>query len=429
MANEELLHPVVVPLAVCPDGEEVLDDHLGCVHAPALNGPHQRRNALSADLNREQPLVPQAARRALHGLPQRLHGVGVDRLHDDCGALLNRPDQHLRDQRKSPAEGVQGVLVLAAPLHLGDAAVREGTEELGGDAVGNVSEPEGRYIVGHVPRVAEALARHPDDALGDEVEALVRLLKEGLPSRVRTEERVIDRLAILIVLAVGEAPEHAVERTLPHVWLPQVLLQEALDVVPEPVPRHLVVRVPVLRQEGPQRRQHAGLELGQVDVGAPRGFADPQRQDVALLLQADRVLHVHDDVLEAAEHLLQPRLAGLADAHDCGVDLEHALERRGHALAVLHQVGLQPLAGLVRRLRFRAQRLRRLAAGLKVRLELPAHVDHDILDLVLVLVVFATIGLLPALLQGLQPGGIVPLHEHHGAAHVVQHAVHAVLRL
>mmetsp|Transcript_59328 Transcript_59328/g.193516 ORF Transcript_59328/g.193516 Transcript_59328/m.193516 type:complete len:322 (-) Transcript_59328:2439-3404(-) len=113
---EEVLHTVVVTLAVSTDDKQVLYDRLGGLQAAALDGPHQRRDVLRAGLHLEQPIRARGARCTGQRTLELRHRVGVDGLHHDGGAFVDCSHQHLRDQPEGPAEGLQRQGLLTAVL-------------------------------------------------------------------------------------------------------------------------------------------------------------------------------------------------------------------------------------------------------------------------------------------------------------------------
>mmetsp|Transcript_4756 Transcript_4756/g.11585 ORF Transcript_4756/g.11585 Transcript_4756/m.11585 type:complete len:380 (-) Transcript_4756:1166-2305(-) len=307
--GEELLHAVVVPLPVRTNGKQIVQDGLRASHAATLQRPLQRRDTLRADLDQQQPSGTLAARGATDGLFQHPRGVNVNGLHDNRGALVDRRDQHLRDEAESPAEPLDGVGVLVLVVEDLDARGHEGPEELGRDRVAYMAEAERGDVIDHLPRIFEDLEGHLEHAVGDEVQASVGLLEVVLTHWCRGEELLVDGLANLEELILRHAVHHPGQGSLPNLGRTERLAEETLHVVPEPIPSNLVAGVPDLGQGAAQGGEHARLVLREVHGGGALALGDFEGQDLALLLQASRVRHVGHDVVERPEDLEHPSLA------------------------------------------------------------------------------------------------------------------------
>mmetsp|Transcript_121380 Transcript_121380/g.343489 ORF Transcript_121380/g.343489 Transcript_121380/m.343489 type:complete len:259 (-) Transcript_121380:1310-2086(-) len=188
VSPEEVLHAVVIILSVCTDREQVLNHGGGCLKAAAVDGPHQRRNLLLAYLDEKHRVRPGVAGRDAHSLLQHRRRVQVDRLHDDRGALVDRPHEDLRDEPEGPAEGLERCFVRRRRGHSLDVRRDEGGDEICRNRVTDVAEAQAGNLVDHADRILEHLDGHFEDPTTDKIQPRVGLLEEVLPGRRHAEE-------------------------------------------------------------------------------------------------------------------------------------------------------------------------------------------------------------------------------------------------
>mmetsp|Transcript_117381 Transcript_117381/g.343761 ORF Transcript_117381/g.343761 Transcript_117381/m.343761 type:complete len:290 (-) Transcript_117381:71-940(-) len=213
---EELVCAVVVPLTVRADGQEVPDDSVRGLEAAGLDGPGQRRDGVRADLHDHQPLGPLAPGGAAHSLLQLLRGVHVDGLHDDGGALVDGPDQDLRDQREGPPEGFHCFGVAACCSDSLYGGCHKGREELRRYPIANVSQPQCGNVINLLPRVSEDVQRKAHQLRADEVQAAGRLLEVVLPRGRCGEEALVHLRNDVRLLALIQTDQKVIQGALPR---------------------------------------------------------------------------------------------------------------------------------------------------------------------------------------------------------------------
>mmetsp|Transcript_116739 Transcript_116739/g.337212 ORF Transcript_116739/g.337212 Transcript_116739/m.337212 type:complete len:244 (+) Transcript_116739:1493-2224(+) len=200
-------------------------------------------------------------------------------------------------------------------------------------------QAERREIVDHLVRVAENVSSCPEDLRRDVVEPGVRLLEDVLALLGHLEVAIINFLPHPELLLLVQAFQQGRKRPLVGHGGVQALAQHPLDVVPEPIPRDLMVRVPFLRQQGAQCGKHARLVLAEPNLTFVN-LADSKDGDVALFLQPPRVRDIYDHGVEGRDHLAQPPVA--AEAHHRCIEVEHRLIGAYHSLR--EHVGSVPVA-------------------------------------------------------------------------------------
>mmetsp|Transcript_152113 Transcript_152113/g.486020 ORF Transcript_152113/g.486020 Transcript_152113/m.486020 type:complete len:294 (-) Transcript_152113:569-1450(-) len=245
---EQGVDAVVVPLSVRADGQEVDDDRLGRIQGARLDRPHQRRDRMRADLDVQHPQRTLATGRAADRLLQHLSAVGVDGLHHDCRALVDHARQDPRDQAQRPAEGLLRTIVFrehADDLH---PSRHEGAEQFRRDAVANVTQAERRYVFDHLVRLLVDVQGHGDHLVRDPVQASRRLLEELLAGWRQRKELRVDLAANEAEPVFVQAAEKLSELLLLNRGLAPERLDHPRDILPEPRPRHLMLRAPVLDQ-------------------------------------------------------------------------------------------------------------------------------------------------------------------------------------
>mmetsp|Transcript_21948 Transcript_21948/g.48535 ORF Transcript_21948/g.48535 Transcript_21948/m.48535 type:complete len:235 (-) Transcript_21948:1202-1906(-) len=234
MTFEELISTIIVPVTVCTDCEEVLDD-CGCgLEASAGDGPLEGRDALRADLYSEHPGCSFAAGSACRSPGHLTPIVGVDGLHDDGGALHDGPDQTLRNQAEGPTESLYRQCVRCDALRHLDAGGHERAEKLRGDSVAYVTKPKSRDVVYHLHWVAVKFEGHVNDFRGDEVQVGVGLLEVVLPCRCRHEEFGVDLLSHLEGLGLIQRTKELRQGCLPRRRITHGFVQKPFDILPQP---------------------------------------------------------------------------------------------------------------------------------------------------------------------------------------------------
>mmetsp|Transcript_104577 Transcript_104577/g.294471 ORF Transcript_104577/g.294471 Transcript_104577/m.294471 type:complete len:433 (-) Transcript_104577:11-1309(-) len=349
MPGKQFVRAIVVPVSVRSYRQQVLQDGTCCLQASSFQGAVERRYRLRADLHRQHPSGP-AATRSMHDrspqLPRRVH---VDGQHDNGGALRDGPNQNAGDEPEGPPEAllhrrffrrgrVRGADQISHDL---DEGGDEGREEVRRDAVGDVAQAQRRHVLDHLLRLPVHLQGHLDDPVRDEMQPCRRLLEEVLALWSHREEALVKPSSELPFLTLGQANDEAFKRTFMTGGFADLGTEPLLDALPQPDPSGLVRRAPILRQEGPQRRQHHGPESLQLHVALlaatlASALREVQRKNVALLLQALSVGGVLHNRFKGVEHLGHPRVA--AEAHDHRVEAKH-LHERPRDLHV-HSVGL-----------------------------------------------------------------------------------------
>mmetsp|Transcript_11221 Transcript_11221/g.30001 ORF Transcript_11221/g.30001 Transcript_11221/m.30001 type:complete len:326 (-) Transcript_11221:494-1471(-) len=285
-----------------------------------------------------------------------------------------------------------------------DGGRDEGAEEVRGDAIPDVPQSQSGDVVHHFVRVLEQFHCHLHDLVSDEVEARVGLLEMFLTTRRRQKKPLVDVAPQLEAGVLIDAVHQRGQAADPLRGLAQALPKKPLDVVPEPVPSDLVGGVPLLGQQGAERRKHRGLELRQVHV-ACIALGDLQHQHIALLLQSTRIRDVGHQIVEGLDHLAQPSAGG--ETHDGGIEVEHGLEgpHNNHVVGLAVLIARALHGGLLRRYggaAFRALRARpapalREEGPLALPTRLRVHggqvaADLDLLPLVRVLAVLGGAG-------------------------------------
>mmetsp|Transcript_46047 Transcript_46047/g.109452 ORF Transcript_46047/g.109452 Transcript_46047/m.109452 type:complete len:330 (-) Transcript_46047:818-1807(-) len=326
MPLEELVHTVVVMIPISADREQIPHDGFGRLHAATLYGPQQRRDRLRTNSDLEDPHGSLVPRSCAESLPNLLGGVVVDGLHDQGGPLRNRPHQHPGDQPQRPAEGFTQLLILGDLAQAVQHGCDKGVEEVRGDAVAHVAQPQRGDIVHHAVRVAVHVQGQFQHPLHDEEQSTGGLLEEVLPRGGKLKKPLVDVSAVAGESVLRKVDYEPLEGFLLRSGLAELLCQQPLHVFPEPIPSYLVLRVPLFRHQGPQRGQHHRLELREVDLSL--ALRQVQGQHIAGLLKTIGVGHVGDDGVEVFQDELHPSTVGVP--HNRGVEQEHLVKGCRH---------------------------------------------------------------------------------------------------
>mmetsp|Transcript_41502 Transcript_41502/g.96991 ORF Transcript_41502/g.96991 Transcript_41502/m.96991 type:complete len:277 (-) Transcript_41502:579-1409(-) len=203
-------------------------------------------------------------------------------------------------------------------------------------------QSEARELFHHLLRSTVHLHRHLHDLLRNEEEASGGLLEEILPGGSQLKEPLIHIAAIVGQSLLREVHEEALDGLLLCPRLAQLRSEQPLHVLPEPIPGHFMLRVPIFGHEGPQGSQHDGLELGEVYLTLALGKI--QRENVAFLLQAVGVGYIGHNWIEVLQDELHP--VAICVAHHRSIEEEHFIEGRRHLERRGFRRSLLPLLGL-----------------------------------------------------------------------------------
>mmetsp|Transcript_93649 Transcript_93649/g.269627 ORF Transcript_93649/g.269627 Transcript_93649/m.269627 type:complete len:411 (-) Transcript_93649:1187-2419(-) len=261
---EHDVHTIVVSVAIRADREKVLYDRTGGFEAAGPDGPHERGDRLRAHLDVQHPQRPLPAGGASHRPLEELCRVGIYGLHDDGRTLVDDAGQNAGDEPQRPPERLLGLVVLREQAQHLHARRDERPEEVCGDAVAHVAQPQRGDVLHHALRLFVHLQSHRHDLVRDEVEARRRLLEIVLSGRGQCEELGVDLAADDGQRGVVQGGKEARERTLLAGRLPHQGHEHPRDILPQPRPRDLVQGPPILDQRA-QGSQHDGLVLAQGD--------------------------------------------------------------------------------------------------------------------------------------------------------------------
>mmetsp|Transcript_51511 Transcript_51511/g.122493 ORF Transcript_51511/g.122493 Transcript_51511/m.122493 type:complete len:245 (-) Transcript_51511:819-1553(-) len=149
----------------------------------------------------------------------------------------------------------------------------------------------------------------------------IGLLEMILPRWSYGEEQCVNAPAHLKGSVLVQLFQPLGQSWLPLLRLCDVLLQQPLNIFPQPCPCHLMIRTPVLRQKRSQRCQHARLVFAEVHVPLSLHAGDAKHEHLALLLQPRWICNVPHNTVEGLQHLMHPSTR--SKAHHCSVESEH----------------------------------------------------------------------------------------------------------
>mmetsp|Transcript_12500 Transcript_12500/g.29547 ORF Transcript_12500/g.29547 Transcript_12500/m.29547 type:complete len:327 (+) Transcript_12500:1220-2200(+) len=192
MPSEQRRGPIVVDIPIRADHQQVLDNGLRAAEGPALDGPHQGRDGLSAHRHVQQVPGPMLARGQGDGLLEGRLLVGDDGQHGNGGALLNDAHQNLRDQAQGPGERLHRLALSGPVCELLGGGHHKGRHQVRGDAVAHVAQAQRRELLHHVPGLREDFHHHLHIAVDDKVEPCGGLLEEILALGRHGEEAGVD---------------------------------------------------------------------------------------------------------------------------------------------------------------------------------------------------------------------------------------------
>ena len=181
VTHEELVHAIIVVVTIRPKTQNIPDDGAGRVQASTHERPGEWRYVLCSHLHEEHPMRSLAARSRLQCLVDRRERVVVDSLHDNRGALEDRPHQTLPDQNDGVSEAFDCVFIFARTLDEINASRREERHVLSRYRVSNVAQAESGHVVNHARWIPEDVHGHDENLVRDNVQIRIALFEEILP--------------------------------------------------------------------------------------------------------------------------------------------------------------------------------------------------------------------------------------------------------
>mmetsp|Transcript_93861 Transcript_93861/g.223228 ORF Transcript_93861/g.223228 Transcript_93861/m.223228 type:complete len:245 (+) Transcript_93861:1375-2109(+) len=195
VASEQGLAAIVIHIAVCPDGKDILQDGLGTNKCSAVNGPIEGRNGLCSHSDVQELLGSMTSRNHFHGLLELKLLVAVDRLHDQRRAFGDGSHQNLRHERHGPAEALDGLLVVDVGLDQPHGGGHEGGHHLTRHPIAYMSQADGGQVFHGLLGPSIQLQGQANDLVGHKVDTSGGLLEEGLRSGHLFQEVGEERLA------------------------------------------------------------------------------------------------------------------------------------------------------------------------------------------------------------------------------------------